>query len=123
VARILKVNVEGLGSLSLAAANPVEFTTACAVFAESEAVSRIAEGAAPSDIVAGVHKAMASKISTLVIRVGLTPDCAITGGGALHLGLVRALEAELNAPVFVPPESQMTAALGAALVAADRLSP
>lgn len=120
VGRILKISVEEIGNLSLASASPVEFTTACAVFAESEAVSRIAEGASLEDIVAGVHKAMASKISTLVVRVGLVPDCAVTGGGAKHLGLVKALEGELNSPVLVPEEPQMTAALGAALLAAER---
>ncbi len=45
IARILHMNVGEIGDLSLTATNPVEFTTACAVFAESEAVSRIAEGA------------------------------------------------------------------------------
>ncbi len=122
VARILKIGVEEIAALPLAAAKPVEFTTACAVFAESEAVSRIAEGAPPADIVAGVHKAMASKISTLVIRVGLAPDCAATGGGAKHQGLVRVLGEELRTRIFVPEEPQLTGALGAALMASDKAS-
>lgn len=118
-ARILHINVADIGELSLTAVKPVEFTTGCAVFAESEAVSRISEGASPADILAGIHKAMASKIVTLVTRVGLTPDCAVTGGGAKDLGLVKAIEAELGTGVFVPEEPQITAALGAALIAAE----
>lgn len=120
IARILKVSVEEIGDLSLQATKPVDFTTACAVFAETEAVSRIAEGALPSDIVAGVHNAMASKISTLVARVKLVPDCAITGGGAKDTGLVKALETELASPVLVPDNPQITAAYGAALFAAEQ---
>lgn len=116
-ARILHINVSDIGELSLTAAKPVEFTTGCAVFAESEAVSRISEGASPADILAGIHNAMASKIITLVTRVGLVPDCAVTGGGAKDIGLVRAIEAELGAKVFVPGEPQITAALGAAIIA------
>jgi len=95
----------------------VEFTTGCAVFAESEAVSRVAEGALAGDILAGIHKAMASKIVNLVVRLGLTPDCAVTGGGAKDIGLVRTIEAELGVAVKVPDEPQITAALGAALLA------
>lgn len=116
-ARILRMNVSDIGELSLKAQKPVEFTTGCAVFAESEAVSRISEGAAPEDILAGIHNAMASKITTLAMRVGLSPDYAVTGGGAMDIGLVNSIGAELQAKLFVPDHPQITAALGAALIA------
>lgn len=117
IARILHMNVEDIGPLSLQSTRPVEFTTGCAVFAESETVSRIAEGALPADILAGVHKAMASKIVNLTVRLGLAGDCAVTGGGAKDGGLVRTLEAEMGVTVSVPEEPWTTAALGAALSA------
>ena len=117
IARILHIDLEEIGPLSSTSTKPVEFTTGCAVFAESEAVSRIAEGALPGDILAGVHKAMASKIANLVIRLGLQQDCALTGGGAKDAGLVKAIETELGVPVFIPENPQTTAALGAALLA------
>jgi (R)-2-hydroxyacyl-CoA dehydratese activating ATPase len=116
IARILHMKVEDIGALSLQATNPVQFTTGCAVFAESEAVSRIAEGASPANILAGVHKAMAAKIENLTIRLGLTQDCAVTGGGAKDIGLVRTLEEVLGVKVLVPEEPWITAALGAALL-------
>jgi predicted CoA-substrate-specific enzyme activase len=121
IARILGMDVSEIGDLSLTATKPVEFTTACAVFAESEAVSRIAEGATPADILAGLNRAMASKIVTLVTRVGFAPDCAVTGGGAKNKGLVKAIEKELEATIFVADEPQITAAFGAALIAFERL--
>jgi predicted CoA-substrate-specific enzyme activase len=117
IARILHMNVEDIGSLSLQSTNPVQFTTGCAVFAESEAVSRIAEGATPADILAGVHKAMSAKIVNLTIRLGIAQDCAVTGGGAKDIGLVRTLESELDVKLMVPDEPWITAALGAALLA------
>ena len=117
MARILQRKVEDIAEVSTVATEAVEFTTGCAVFAESEAISRISEGALPDEILAGVHKAMASKIANLVTRVGLEPDCALTGGGARHRGLVEAVERELTIPVLVPAEPQITAALGAALLA------
>jgi len=116
IARILRIGVEEIGEISLRSTKPVDFTTGCAVFAESEAVSRIAEGALPEDILAGVHRAMASKIVNLVVRVGLAEECVLTGGGALDIGLVRTVESELGTKVLVPEEPQITAALGAALL-------
>jgi predicted CoA-substrate-specific enzyme activase len=116
IARILHINVEEIGALSLESTSPVDFTTGCAVFAESEAVSRISEGARPADILAGVHKAIAAKVVNLVIRLGLAEDCAVTGGGAKDMGLVRTLADELGVPVLVPEEPQVSAALGAALL-------
>jgi activator of 2-hydroxyglutaryl-CoA dehydratase len=92
------------------------------VFAESEAVSRIAEGACKEDILAGIHKAMASKIVNLVVRAGLVKGCAVTGGGAKDAGLIKTLEAELRTHLFVPDEPQISAAYGAALIAAERAS-
>ncbi len=121
IARILHIGLEEIGPLSLASTKPVEFTTGCAVFAESEAVSRIAEGTLPGDILAGVHKAMASKIANLAIRLGLVQDCALTGGGAKDSGLVKAIATELGVPVLVPENPQITAALGAALLAQKEL--
>jgi len=119
-ARILHVNIEELGRLSLESKKPVEFTTACAVFAESEAISRISEGARPEDIVAGIHKAMASKIMTLVTRVGMNPDYAVTGGGGKDIGLVKAIDNELRSKAYIPYEPQITAALGAAIFASSK---
>ena len=69
------------------------------------------------EVLAGIHKAMASKIVTLVTRVGLANDCAVTGGGAKDIGLVKAIEAELGTTVFVAEEPQITAAFGAAILA------
>jgi activator of 2-hydroxyglutaryl-CoA dehydratase len=53
--------------------------------------------------------------------VGFAPDCAVTGGGAKNKGLVKAIEEELEATVFVADEPQITAAFGAALIAFERL--
>lgn len=118
IARILHVGISEIGPLSLTATEPVEFTTSCSVFAESEAVSRIAEGALPADILAGVHKAMASKIVNLVARIGMAEEISLTGGGTKDMGLVKAIEKELGVgDVRVAEEPQCTAAYGAALLA------
>jgi (R)-2-hydroxyacyl-CoA dehydratese activating ATPase len=115
IARILHISVEEIGELSLRSTKPVDFTTGCAVFAESEVVSRISEGARPEDILAGVHEAMAAKILNLIVRLGFVKDCALTGGGAKDAGLVQTIGRELGVQVLVPEEPRISGAVGAAL--------
>jgi predicted CoA-substrate-specific enzyme activase len=119
IARVLQVDLEDIGQLSLKSKNRVDFNTGCAVFAESEAVSRIAEGAAKEDILAGLHRALAAKIQAMVARLGIEPDCAVVGGGAKDIGLLRSIEAGLDCGLLVPEEPQIVAALGAALLAGE----
>jgi len=121
IANVLRIELKDIGSLSLKATKPVSFSTGCAVFGESEAVSRVSEGASKEDILAGVHKALATKISSLVERVGLEKDCAISGGGALNIGLVKSIEEKLGVELMVPPQPQLVTALGAAIMAEDHL--
>ena len=121
IARVLQIDLDEIGELSLKSQNPVDFNTGCAVFAESEAVSRIAEGVPKEDILSGVHKAMASKIINLVERIGPEKDCALTGGGAKDFGLVKTLEKSLGMGLSVPEKPQISAALGAAMVAKENL--
>lgn len=121
MARVLQVDLEQIGELSLKSRSPVDFSAGCAVFAESEAISRIAEGAGKEDILAGVHQAMAAKIQSLVERIGFEPDCALVGGGAKDIGLVQSVEKRLGS-VLVPQEPQIVAALGAAIIAEEKVA-
>mgnify|MGYP001201154617 CR=1 FL=1 len=119
IARILHVNLEEIGPLSLKSRTPVEFSTNCAVFAESETVSRIAEGARAEDILAGVHRAMASKVAMLVKRLKMEHDVVLTGGGGEDAGLVLAISDALGVKVLVPEQPRLTAAFGAACLAEE----
>jgi predicted CoA-substrate-specific enzyme activase len=117
ISHVLQIDLKDAGPLSLGSNNPVVFTTGCAVFGESEAISRVSEGASREDILAGVHQALASKISTLIDRVGLEMDCAMSGGGALNVGLVDSVEKKLGFRLLAPGQPQFINAIGAALMA------
>lgn len=119
MARILQIEWEAIGPLSLKSERPVEFSTNCAVFAESETVSRLAEGARPEDLLAGVHRAMAAKVAMLAKRLKMEPEVVLTGGGAEDAGLVRAVSEALGLEVLVPGNPRVTAALGAACLAEE----
>ena len=122
IANVLQIDLEDIGPLSLKSQNPVSFTTSCAVFGESEAISRVAEVAAKEDILAGVHQSLANKISALIDRVGLENDCAISGGGGLDTGLIKSLETKLGIKLLVPPHPRIITALGAAIMAEEMTS-
>jgi len=120
MAKVLQVRVEDIGPLSLKSRNKVDFSTGCVVFSESEAVSRIAEGASKEDLLAGVHRALAAQIQSLAERVGIEQEVILTGGGACDAGLVKALEDSLQYPIRVPPDPLFTAALGAAMLGREK---
>ena len=120
MAHILRIDIEEIGPLSLRSQRPVHFTTSCAVFGESEAISRVAQGTPKDDILAGVHRALADKLCALTSRVGLEEPCAISGGGGLDTGLIKSLEDRLSVSLLVPAQPQLATALGAAIMAQEK---
>jgi len=119
IARVLQLKIEDIGPLSLTSQNPVQFNTQCAVFAETEAVSRIAEGLPKEDLLAGIHLALAAQLYTLAERIGIEQDCALIGGGAKDIGLVKAMQETAGHEFIVPLEPQIMAAYGAAIIAGE----
>ncbi len=116
IAEALGVPLEKLGELSLAAEAPAVIGNMCTVFAEQEVISKLATGESVPNLVAGIHQAIAARVFSMVNKIKIRPDVAITGGGAKNIGLVKALEAKFGFPVLVPPEPLITGALGAALI-------
>ena len=86
---------------------------------DDEAFIRLAEGAHPEDLLAGVHRAMAAKVAMLAKRLKMEPEVVLTGGGAEDAGLVRAVSEALGLEVRVPENPRLTAALGAACLAEE----
>ena len=117
IANVIKVDLEELGPLSLQSNHPVNFSTGCAVFLETEAISRIAEGFSKEDIVCGLHSTLASAITGMMHRMKIEEDCVVTGGGAKDKGLVKIIANKLSKDLFVPDEPLITGAIGAALIA------
>jgi predicted CoA-substrate-specific enzyme activase len=119
IAKVLRVKVEEIGELSLKSEKRVDFNTGCAVFSESEAISRIAEGVRKEDLLAGLHRALAAQINSLAERMGVEQDVAMVGGGARDVGLVHALKEIRGHDILVPARPHFTAALGAAIIAKE----
>ena len=122
MAKTLELQLEDLGKISLESKEQAKITAQCSVFAETEVVSLMADGVEVSDIVAGIHDAIASRIMTLVYRVGLEEDVTISGGVAKNIGVVAFLENKMGLKTKkLPVDPQIIGAVGAALLAQEEL--
>jgi len=112
-------SVENMGPLSLKGSDPCSISSTCTIFAESEVVSLRAEGRSREDLIAGVHRAVASRVAVMARRLDILPALIFTGGVAKNIGVRKALEEEFGLEIVIPEEPQVMGALGAALMAAE----
>ena len=119
MARALGVSLEELGPLALKSQQAVQMNAQCAVFAESEVVTLIHAKTPRQDIARAVLDAIASRIVSMVRKVGFEKDIALIGGVALNPGFVAAMKRSLETDVYVPEDPEYVGALGAALAAAE----
>ncbi len=122
-ARYLGITTEQIGPYALRSTKPVEISSVCAVFAESEVISHLASGVPAEDIVQGAMVALGGRAVQLMRRVGLEPEYMLAGGMSRNAAMVQALERHLKAPLHVAPDGlgQLNGAYGAALLGVRRL--
>lgn len=121
MAKALELPLDQLGDLERQSKNPVSITSQCGVFAESEVITYVNDGKDRADIVAGISRSVAGKISSLARRISLAERVAMVGGVAKNGGVVRYLEQELSLKLTdLGTDPQIIAALGAALIAQER---
>jgi predicted CoA-substrate-specific enzyme activase len=111
----LHVPLEEAATMAEGAASEVSVSSTCTVFAESEVISLVAHGKPVPDIVLGLHRSLASRVSALAGRMKDGREIFMSGGVALNRAMADALAAEIGAPITVLPEPQLVGALGAAL--------
>lgn len=117
MAGTLEMDIDALGGFALSADKAVQINSLCTVFAESEVVSLIARGEDASSIALGLHQAIATRVASMVRRVGVKNRVIFTGGAAHNKCLRELLSRRLEADITVPAEPQLVGALGAALIA------
>jgi (R)-2-hydroxyacyl-CoA dehydratese activating ATPase len=89
------------------------------VFARHEVISNLSEGARVEDVAAGIHDAIASRVTKMVETLKVEPDIIFTGGVAKNIGVVKALEAKLGCNLLIPEEPLLSGAIGAALLSKE----
>jgi benzoyl-CoA reductase subunit D len=120
MARALEVELEDMGSLSLKAERGSTINASCVIFAESDVVSLIHREEPKTEIARAIFEAMAERVSSMVYRLGITPDIALVGGVAKDVGFVASLKRRLGTEILIPEEPIYAGAVGAALIAAKR---
>ena len=120
MARVLETDVSLMDELAAGAKEPVEISSTCTVFAESEVISRLSQGSDKRDIAAGIHHSVAVRVASLCKRSGVIPPLFMTGGLSHNKDVVRALRAELVTDVFTDTRGQLAGAIGAAVLAIER---
>ncbi|MCP4583443.1 MAG: CoA activase [candidate division Zixibacteria bacterium] len=120
MSRALEVPLDEFGKISLQSTKSIPMNAQCAVFAESEVVSLVHAKTPKHDIAKAVHDAIASRIVSMVRRVGINNDVALIGGVSYNPGFVDALKRGLETEVIVPDSAEFVGALGAAIVAGER---
>jgi len=119
-ARALEVSTGELGRLALLSRHPADISSMCTVFAGSEVISLRAQARSREDIAAGLVRSIARRVATMARQAGLSGNLVLVGGVAKNAGVKDALERELGVELLVPPEPQITGALGAALPGGKR---
>ena len=122
-ARYLGLSTEDIAPYALRSTTPVQISSVCAVFAESEVINHLSAGVPAEDIVNGAIVALAGRAVQLMRKVGLEPEYALAGGMTRNAAMVSAIEAHLRAPLHVPAEGlgQLNGAYGAALLGVRRV--
>ncbi|MCD6350825.1 MAG: 2-hydroxyglutaryl-CoA dehydratase [Armatimonadetes bacterium] len=119
MARALEMSLEELGLAAARADEVCPISATCTVFAESEVVGLLAQGQSRDSLAAGLCHAIARQVIALAARVGIEKPVALVGGVAYNEGVRKALREQLEGGLIVPGEPQFTAALGAAILAAE----
>jgi benzoyl-CoA reductase subunit D len=120
MARALETTLEQMGPLALSSQEAIQINAQCCIFAESEVIGLIHAQTEKKDISKAIHDAMASRIASMIRRIGVNPDVVMLGGVAYNPGFVAALKRELALDdVWTPDFPEYGAAVGAAVVASQ----
>lgn len=122
-ARYLGYTTLEIGPLVETSKEPVPISGVCAVFAESEVINHLSQGAAPADIMHGAIVSLVGRSVQLLKRVSPEPEFTLIGGILRFRRMVEVLQEQLRSPVNVPGGDlvQFVAALGAAVLGHRRL--
>ncbi len=121
-------SIEEFSKLALKSKNPENISGTCAVFACSDMIDKQQKGARKEDIAAGLHYALTRYLlGTLGRGKRLESPYSFQGGAAENVAMVKALEdilisSENHVKLFIPEYRRSMSAIGAAILASERIS-
>ncbi len=113
-----------LSTLALRSERSARFTGRCTVFVETEMINLQQRGWSAESIAAGLFDAVSENfLNDLGSGMNVIGPVLFCGGVSEMEAMRRSFEKRLNLPVVVPSANKITAAYGAALLAANSPSP
>lgn len=122
IASALEIGLENLATFSLNSNRPSNIDSTCTVFAESEVISLRAQKEPTENIIAGIHKSIARRVAAMGSASWYRDSVVLTGGVGKNTAVKKALEEQIRRGIIVPEEPQIVGALGAALIARERMA-
>jgi len=118
----LEIPIEDFGGYALRAKSPVRIAGRCAVFAESDMISKQQAGHSAEDIIAGLCDALVRNyLNNLAKGKQLSGPVLFQGGVAANVGILSAFEKALKKKVIIPQHYDVMGAYGAALIAKEKM--
>ena len=121
-AQRLNISIEEFSRQALTSDTPTHIAGRCTVFAESDMVHKQQMGYPTKDILYGLCQALVRNyLNNVGLGKDIRPPIVFQGGVAFNLGIVKALQEELNAEIIVPPHHEVMGAIGAALLVHEEI--
>ena len=121
-AQRLNISIEEFSRQALTSNTPTHIAGRCTVFAESDMVHKQQMGYPTEDILYGLCQALVRNyLNNVGLGKDIRPPIVFQGGVAFNLGIVKALQEELNAEIIVPPHHEVMGAIGAALLVHEEM--
>ena len=112
----ISINEVGERSFRYEGEEPEAVSNTCVVYAKSEATALLRKGWTTEQVLAAYCKAMAARIYSLVERLGVIPEFAVTGGMAKNRGVMDRLMPLIKLERMTTRwDTQIAGAVGAAL--------
>ncbi len=120
----LDIPIKGqFAKLALSSKSPIRLGERCTVFMERDVNSYLQRGASKADLVAGLAFSVVYNYINRVVRGRKIGDCVFfQGGTAYNDAVAAAFSAVTGKQIIVPPFNGVIGAIGAALLARDKMN-
>ena len=113
---------DDFASLAFSAENPCRLGERCTVFMENSLMSNLQRGADKNNLLAGLaYSIVQNYINRVVAGKPIGENIFFQGGVAFNKSVVAAFEKYLNKKITVPPNHDVTGAIGMALIAREHM--
>ena len=115
MANTLEIDVSDLSDMAKGV-EPKDINSMCTVFAESEVISLMAQGASKESICSGLIHSVCKKTYSLVSKIDVVDKVIFSGGVSKNDLLKELLSDKLGLEIITSDDSQFLGAIGAAVI-------